>query len=264
MKLVRGLIKVGIGLVVVVVVLAIAALFFLGPLVKTTVNTVGPKVLGVPVNVKHAAIYPLSGSLRLEGVTIGNPEGYSSDALFTLKEVRISVDIASLPGNGPIVIKELAIIEPQVTYELAGGKSNIEALTAKLPKSEKPKDPQPAQNKKEPRKVIIDLLEFRDGQLTYRAKMTLGQAVPLPLPNLRLTAIGRSKGGIQAEDAVAKVLVELLNVVGTAVAKVGTAVLDTGKAAVNAGKDAAAGSVEAIKSAESAAKGFLRAVRGDK
>lgn len=265
MRFVRRVLKVAIGLVIVLAVLAIVGLFFLGPLVKTTVNTLGPKLLGVPVSVQHVAIQPLNGSLRLEGMTIGNPEGYSQDALFALKEVRVKIDIASLPGNGPIVIRELAIIEPQVAYEVAGGKSNIEALTAKLAKAEKTPAAQPAQkDKKPPRKVIIDLLEFRDGQVSYRSNLTLGKAVPLPLPNLRLTAIGRDQGGIQAVDAVTKVLGELLNLVGTVVAQVGTAVLDTGKAAVETGKDVVVGGAEKVKEAGAAVKGLFKSITGDK
>jgi hypothetical protein len=125
--------------------------------------------------------------------------------------------------------------------------------------------PQPAQqDKKAPRKVIIDLLEFRDGQVSYRSKMTLGQAVPLPLPDLRLTAIGRDKGGIKAVDAVNKVLGELLNLVGTVVAQIGTAALDTGKAAVEAGKAAVVGGAETVKAAGAAVKGLFKSVTGDK
>jgi hypothetical protein len=196
---------------------------------------------------------------------IGNPEGYSSDPLFALKEVRVKIDIASLPGTGPIVIQELAIIKPQVAYEHAGGKSNLEALTAKLSKAEKSPAPQPDEkDKKEPRKVIIDLLEFRDGQVLYRSNLTLGKSVPLPLPNLRLTAIGRDKGGIKAVDAVNKVLGELLNLVGTVVAQIGTAALDTGKAAVEAGKQAVADGAETVKAAGAAVKGLFKSVTGDK
>jgi hypothetical protein len=265
MRFMRRVLKVVVGLVVVLAVLAVIALFFLGPLVKTSVNTLGPKLLGVPVSVQHVAIQPLSGSLRLEGMMIGNPEGYSKDALFALKEVRVKIDIASLPGTGPIVIQELAITEPLVAYEVAGGKSNLEALTSKLSKAEKTPAPQPAQqDKKAPRKVIIDLLEFRDGQVSYRSKMTLGQAVPLPLPDLRLTAIGRDKGGIKAVDAVNKVLGELLNLVGTVVAQIGTAALDTGKAAVEAGKQAVADGAETVKAAGAAVKGLFKSVTGDK
>jgi len=276
MKWVRRLVKIALGVVIVLAVVAIVALFFLGPVVKTAVNTVGPKMLGVPVEVQAASIRPLGGVVRLAGVRIGNPEGYSDDPLFSLGEVRIDLDMASLPGKRPIVINELALIEPQVAYEVAGGKSNIEALTANLPKSDKEKEPKEKKEKKEGRKVIIDLLEFRDGQLSYRSKVTLGQAVAMPLPNLKMTEIGRYQGGIEAVEAIGKVLGELLNLVGTVVAQIGTAAIDTGKAAigagadvvgagadaVGAGADAVGAGADAVKSVGSAAKGLLKSVTG--
>ncbi len=269
MKWVRRLVKIALGVVIVLAVVAIVALFFLGPVVKTAVNTVGPKMLGVPVEVQAASIRPLGGVVRLAGVRIGNPEGYSDDPLFSLGEVRIDLDMASLPGKGPIMINELAIIEPQVAYEVAGGKSNIEALTANLPKSDKEKEPKEKKEKKEGRKVIIDLLEFRDGQLSYRSKVTLGQAVAMPLPSLKMTGIGRDQGGIEAVEAIGKVLGELLNLVGTVVAQIGTAAIDTGKAAigagadvVGAGADAVGAGADAVKSVGSAAKGLLKSVTG--
>jgi len=255
MKLARRLIRLALALAVLIVALGVVALFLLGPLVKTAVNTVGPKLLGVPVSVQDVAIHPLGGSIRLSDVLIGNPKGYSDDPLFSLKEVRVGVDMKSLPGSGPVVIRELAIIEPQVAYEVAGGKSNLEALTAALPRPDKSREKKRKQAK-EPRKVIIDRLEFLDGQVTYRAKMTLGKAVPLPLPDVRLTGIGRDQGGIAFADAMIKILGELINQVGTVIAKVGTAVVETGAAAAQTGKDA-------VKAVGSAAKGLLKSVTGD-
>ncbi len=264
MKRVRGVLKLVAGLAVLAAILAIVVLFFLGPVVKIAVNTLGPKLLGVPVEVTGAAIYPLKGQVQLTGVTIGNPKGYSSDALFALKEVRVGIDVSSLSGEGPIIITEFAVIEPHVSYEVAGGKSNIEVLTANLPKSAKSKKPKEKRNKPESRKVIIDLLEFRDGLVAFRAKMTLGQAISLPLPELRLTEVGRAQGGLTGAEAVAKVLGELLNLVGTVVAEAGTAVLEKRSVTVEAGSVSVEVNKDSVKAVGSAAKGLLDAVRGDK
>ena len=263
MKGIRRLLKVVVGVVVVLALVAVIALFFLGPVVKTAVNTVGPKVLGVPVEVQGVSIRPLTGVIRLTGMKVGNPDGYSDTPLFSLDQVRVRLDMTSLPGSGPIVITELAIIEPRVGYEVAKRKSNIAVLTANLPKSDKTKGPKTKQGeKKEARKVIIDLLEFRDGEISYRAKMTLGQAVPLPLSGLRMTGIGREQGGITMVEAVAKVLGELLNVVGTAVANAGTAALGTGKAVFETGTGTVEDGTETVKSFSSAAQGLFDAATG--
>lgn len=251
------LVKVLLGMVVLLALGAVIALFFLGPVVKTVVNTVGPKMLGVPVEVKGASIRPLAGVVSLTGVKVGNPDGYSDTPLFALDEIRVHLEMASLSGSGPIVISELTIIEPHVGYEVVKRRSNIGALTTHLPKKNKTKGSKAKKGeKKEGRKVIIDLIEFRDGEISYRAKMTLGQAIILPLPPLRMTGIGRDQGGITIVEAVAKVLGELLNVVGTAVTEVGTAALDTGKAFLETGETG----VDSASSVRSAAKEFFKAV----
>lgn len=269
MKGITRLIKVVLGIVVVLALVAVVALFFLGPVVKTAVNTVGPKVLGVPVKVMGVSIRPLTGVVSLNGMRVGNPQGYSDTPLFALDEVRFHLDMTSLRGKGPIVIKELTIIEPKIGYEVVKRKSNIHVLTSNLPKSDKPKGQKAKKGeKKEGRRVIIDLLEFRDGEISYRANMTLGQAIPLPLPPLVMTGIGREHGdeGITVTEAVAKVLGELLNVVGTAVANAGTAVLDTGKATIDTGKavfktgeSAIESGTETVNSLRSAAKELFKA-----
>ena len=257
------------GVLIVLVVLLLALLVVPGPVVKSLVNTAGPQLLGVPVEIKSAAIRPFSGTLRLAGVRVGNPEGYSADDLFSLGEIRVALDMRSLAGRGPIIIKELAIIEPKVAYEVVKGKSNIEALTANLSQGDKAKGKKEKKGKKEEkegRKVVIDLLEFRDGELSYRAKMTLGQAITLPLPGLKLTGLGREKDGMSTTEAIGKVLGELLNVVGTVVAKIGTAAVDAGKATVDAGTAVVGAGVDAVGAGVgavgSAATGLFNAVVG--
>jgi len=252
--LLRSLLGVGIALVVVVII----GLFFLGPTIRATANTMGPALLGVPVEVKGASIRPLSGFLRLTGVRIGNPEGYADEPLFSLTEIRVKLDMSTLRGSEPIVIKEVAIIDPHVAYEVKKGKSNLEVLTTSLPQGDDAKKTKKKDKKdaKPPRKVIIDSLVFRGGELSYRAKMTLGKAVTLPMPNLELTGIGRKQAGITATEALAKVLGELLNVVGTLVAKIGTAAVDAGKAVVETGG-------AAVKAVGSAASGLVNLVTGD-
>lgn len=262
--------KIFLGIVIVLAVLLVVALFFLGPVIKGLANTVGSQLLGVPVEIKDASVRPLSGTVRLSGVRIGNPEGYSESPLFSLAEMRFALDLSSLRGNGPIVIKELAIIEPQVAYEVKGGKSNIETLTMGLPQGDKDKkddDKKKAKAEKgEGRKVVIDLLEFRGGKLSYRAKMTLGKAITLPLPGLTLKEIGREKEGVSTTEAIGKVLGELLNVVGGVVANIGTAAIDVGKGAVEVGATVVGAGADAIGSAASsigsAAVGLFDAVTG--
>ena len=51
--------------------------FFLGPIVKNGMETVGPKIMRVSVKV-DAVILVLSGSAEVKDLVVGNPEGYQA------------------------------------------------------------------------------------------------------------------------------------------------------------------------------------------
>ena len=68
-----------------------------------------------------------SGEGVLRGLKMGNPKGFKSDSAFRLGEVRVRIDIDSL-GRDTVVIKEVVITAPEITYELWPNGSNIDAI----------------------------------------------------------------------------------------------------------------------------------------
>ena len=127
-KTVRIGLKVLAVLVVVVLVLVVVVMLYLGPIIKTAAEKLGPQVLGVPVTVQKVSVSVFGGSFGLKGVRVGNPEGYSTDPAFALGELRVAVRLASLPGKGPIEVKEVTILAPEVSYEVVKGVSNFDAM----------------------------------------------------------------------------------------------------------------------------------------
>ena len=258
-KVVRRTLKVLVVVAIVLVVLIIGVMAFLGPIIKTAAEKVGPKVLGVPVTVEKVSVNVLAGSFSLRGLRIGNPpgKGYSTDPLMALGELRVSVKIGSLPGKGPVEVKEVAIIDPKVSYEIVDGARNIDVLMKNMQggkaAAEPPKKVEPAKveaapaEKKEARKVIIDHLEFRKGEVSFRAAMTLHKAVVVPLPSIVVNDIGKSSGGTSIEQAIDRIFLELYSAVGKAVESVAGGVTDGAKAGADAVKDVGKGTVDKIK-----------------
>lgn len=264
---VRRTLKVLLVVAIVLVALLVGVLLFLGPIIKTAAEKAGPLVLGVPVTVEKVSVNAFGGSFGLKNLRVGNLPGYSSDPMVSLGELRVAVKIASLPGTGPIEVKEITILAPKFSYEVAKGVSNVDALMARMqkkapageaagkaeasqtqpPKVEPPRA-QPAQTaqasqetpapKKEARKVIIDRFECRGGEVSFRAGMTFGKAICLPLPPIVANDIGKSSGGTSTADAIQKMFGEIANGVGKAVVGVAGAVGDAGKAALNGVQDA--------------------------
>ena len=255
-KVARRILKTLLVLVVVLFILVVALMLFLGPIIKTAAETIGPKVLGVPVKVEKVTVNVFDGSFGLKGLRIDNLPGYSSDPLVALGELRVAVNVSSLFGKDAIEVKEIIILDPKFSYEVVKGVPNVDALMAHMQKKAPAGEPatEPAAEQKEARKVIIDRFECRSGEVSFRAGMTFGRAVKVPLPPIVATDIGRKSGGTTTADAVQKMFGEVANGVGKAVIGVAGAVGDIGKAALggvqdagSAVKDAGKGAVDRIK-----------------
>lgn len=250
----KKLLKVLVVLFLLGVIAVVAVGFFLGPIVKKAVNTVGPKITGTRVELDAAKISPLTGGGTLAGLFVGNPEGWTGDKAFYLSEVRASVQPASLIGDC-IVVNEVFIDGPEFVYErrgLLGGGSNIDALLkqietntgggAKTPSAEPGEAPAG-----EPKKFAIKSFRLQNAKVTL---IGLGQEVTLPLPPLTITDLGVKEGGITADQAATAVLKQVLSqisvVAADAVKQAGGAVLQGGAAGGEAAKDAAKGALNRL------------------
>src|SRR2546430_1182025 len=95
-------------LVVLLVLAAIAVHFFLDDAIKRGVETIGPKLAKVEIKLDAVHLSLLSGSGKLNGLVIGNPEGFNSPP-------AISVGMPSRPSNPPRSSRTRSLSNPS-TY----------------------------------------------------------------------------------------------------------------------------------------------------
>ena len=241
---IKRIIKVFSGLILVVVILLIAAFFCINSIVKQSINTGAPKLLGVNTHVDMVNIKPLSGIIHLKNLTLANPEGYTKDkCLFAVNEFYVSIDMASIFSD-TIKIHKILINAPGCTYEIKNGTSNIDALIAKINQGkpapqEKKADPQASQQpqeKKAGKKVIIDEISVNDTRLAYSSTVTAGQFLTIPIVSITLKDIGKKNGGETFGDALTQIMNALLNSVTSAISGLGDLVGSTAKGTTDAVK----------------------------
>ena len=75
----------------VIIVLVMIALLFLGTIVKHSLTTIGPKVLGAPVKVGSVTVNVFSGVVDIRDLFIGNPQGYKHECALTVKTIRVDI-----------------------------------------------------------------------------------------------------------------------------------------------------------------------------
>ena len=262
-----------VGLVVFLALLLAVVQYALGPIVRTTAERLGPSVLGTRVDVTNAHMRVLSGLVRMEGVVVGPPEGFDAN-VFEMQNFRVDLDTASLFGGAdePILIRDITIEGPFVTYELKGIRDNLHKLLANLGADddgeEKPEEKKEEQKKEGGRKVVIEHFLFKDAKV--RVAVAGGKGAVVPLPDIELTDIGKNSGGATALDATGQILRQIT--VGTVVAvkdvlvDLGGAAVDaavaTGSAAVDAVSDVASAAADAVGDAASAVTGAIGSLFG--
>ncbi|RXK55303.1 hypothetical protein ESB00_05240 [Oleiharenicola lentus] len=240
----KALLVLGLGSLIVLIAVYIGVAYFLGSIVKTGVNTLGPKLTQTKVELAGAHLSPLTGSGTLSGLTVGNPKGWSEGNAFSLGKVHVDVEPFSIFGEH-VVINEIVIDEPVFNYETKIVSSNIKDLLKNIEKFSGSGENQAATNDAKPVKFVVK--QFR---LT-NAKATLGlgaTALPVPLPPVSLDNIGVDRGGITADELAGEIMSSVLGsiVSGTANAlgQVGSA---SGSMTVEQVKEAAKNAGDAIK-----------------
>ena len=219
----------------VIIILVVSAKIWLGAAIKSAVNGLGPKVLGVPVEVASASVDLIGGKIRMGTLTIGNPEGFESTPyLFQLDGLSIDLAVGDiLRGNTHIY--DITVDGPHVWYHQRIPSSNVskllDILEEKYPSDGAKKETK--KDEKEAKPVVIDHLLVKEG--TVGIKMGIGGQVPLL--EIELKDIGKD-GAMMPVQVVKLLVTSIVKGVLSAVANVGGsavgAVGDAGKAAAGA------------------------------
>jgi len=236
-RILRGLLIVAVVLIVVAV---ITAGLFLGKIVKTGMETVGPKITQVPIKVDTVSLSLLTGSAKVEGLVVGNPEGYKTPQAISVGEAAIGVNPLSIFSD-KIVVRSIEIQSPEITFEgnpfsgnnLTKIRDNVNAAAKS---SQEAATNQPAKAGSNPgKKLEVDDLLIKGAKVHVSLTGMGGKEVTLPLPDIHLANMGRGPEGITPTDLTRRVLDALTTAAVKAVANAAT---DIGRGVENLGKDA--------------------------
>ncbi|MBI5164964.1 MAG: hypothetical protein HY985_13815 [Magnetospirillum sp.] len=203
------------GLIVIVLGVVIFIFSSLDDIVKTAIETVGSEVTGTKVSVSSVKISISEGKGSIKGLAVANPKGFGTPNAFKLGEIALAIDTGSVTKD-PVVIKEILVAAPEVTYEIGGpGGSNIDALQKNVEtfvaknagaKSEaKPAEAKPAEKGKAGPKLVIDRIALTHGTVNLATPIPGGKASGT-LGDIVLTGIGRDKGGASPAQVAEKVI----------------------------------------------------------
>ena len=232
--MVKKLLWIG-GIVAVLgIVLLLSVWASLDSIVKKAVESVGSSATGAEVTLNDVSISLTSGQASMNGLTVGNPPGFVTDSAIRLGGIKVVLDTSTVTSD-TIVIKEVVIDGPQVTYEVgADAGSNIGAIQANVDKFAGGDASKPAAAKPEDagggKKFIIERLTIREGRVEVAATFLGNNKLGADLPAITLKDIGKSSGGATSGEVAAEILDAITGKVIAAVGK-----LDLDKLAKDAG-----------------------------
>ncbi len=214
----------------------------LNSIVKAAVEKVGSDATQAQVRLKEVDIQIASGKGAMHGLMVGNPAGFKTEMAFNLGEISLQVDVGSVTKD-MIVITEIVITSPEVTYELARGGSNIDALQRNVNAYTAQESKGSSEGGK---KLVIENLYVRNGKVNVGVTALGGKTMTIPLPDIHLTNIGKQSGGATASQVTQQVL----SAIGQSATKAATSLPDVAKLAGSAKEsvtDAAKGAGEGLK-----------------
>ena len=235
-----------------------------GDLVKAAIEEHGSRATQVNVQLDAVDIELGEKTAGMRGLTVGNPAGFKTDSAIRLGQ--ISVKLAEEWSPDVIVVEEIMVDAPEVTYEIGSGGSNIAKIQENVDNFVKalsgPEDKSAPEEKasssggeagegEEGPKVVINNFYIKNGKVNVSASLFQGKSLTTPLPDIHLTDIGKDDpdGGASPAEIVEQLIGAITDKAGGAASSLDLSQLgladisgkaaEVGKAAQDAVKGAA-------------------------
>jgi hypothetical protein len=205
------LVRVGIGLVVLIIVVVLAVHFFLDSAVKRGVETIGPKMTKVDVTLDAVHISLLSGSGKIKGLIVGNPEGCKTPHAISIGTAALALKPGTLLAD-KLVITSINVEAPEITFEGGLHGNNLSKILANLNESSSGpggtniSGATPKEQKKAGKKLEVDDFTITGAKLNASISELGGKTMTIPLPTIHLANLGTGPDGITAAELTKQVI----------------------------------------------------------
>jgi len=249
----KKLIKIVIVLVLVLIVAAFLGLYlFLDKAITKGFNTVGPTITKTDTHIEGASLSFFSGSGKMKGLFIGNPEGYKGAAM----QVGSS-SFAVKPGSifsDKVVVKSVRIEGPELSLETDLKSINLKKLLSNVQEAtgangkQTPKEAQPEASSKANKKVQVDEFVITGTKLhvSLTAPLVGQKSATVPMPEIKLPPMGQGPDGVTVAEVSSMALQKLLE---AALAEGEKVVADLMKGGQFMGKDLGTNTTSTIQNA---------------
>ena len=208
-----------IGVVVLLIVGILAVGLSLDKIVKTGIETVGPKITQTTLTVDSVNLSLLSGSVAINGLVLGNPEGFKTAQALSLGQAAVSIVPKSIFAD-KVIIHYVEVRDAEITFEgspfgannLSKLMDNVNSPAAKNASAPNPPAAAPAQKSGAGRKLQVDDFLITGAKVHATITGIPGVAlkeITVPIPDIHFSNLGQGPDGITAGELTQKILQEV-------------------------------------------------------
>jgi hypothetical protein len=209
--MVKWLVRIGLALVVLCVAALVLVWVYLDSIVKRGVEKVGPTVTKTDVRLKGVKLSPFSGNGELQGLLVGNPEGFKTPSAIQVQSVAVSLQPKSVMGD-KVIVRSININAPQITFEGGLQGNNLSKLLENVQGTSSKQEPATKEEQKATtRKLQVDDLVITGGKVHVAATVLGGNTATVNLPEIRLANLGQGPEGITPAELTERVLRAVLD-----------------------------------------------------
>ncbi len=147
----------------------------IGPSIKKVAEEEIPKVTGTTFSIKELDIGLLSGSITIDTLELGNPEGFAAKNAFETKQFSVNVGMLSFLSD-TVIVDEFILDKMHINCEFANDKMNLIEIQKNVDKHNGTYDEKNYQenkfNPKDP-KSYLDYIEKLDIEMIEQNKRRL-------------------------------------------------------------------------------------------
>ncbi len=169
-------------------------------IVKRGIESFGPQITKVSVKLESIHIILFTGSAKVKGLVVGNPEGYKAPQAISVGLAEVGINPFSILSD-KIVVRTMHVIDPEITFEGGLAGNNLSKIIENVNANGKTggKTDTNAVASQPSKKIQVD--DFLVTGAKVHVHLTdLNKEMTLTLPEIHLTDLGKGTDGLTAAD----------------------------------------------------------------
>jgi len=203
--------KILVAIAIILVVIVAVVWLSLDWIAKTAVEQGGTYALGVDTTVEDLSLSILGGRLTMDGLTVGNPEGYRTPHLMKSGHFEVEVDTGSVFSD-PVVVNKFELDGLEVNIEQKVGTSNVSEVLANVERLASGEEKTEEEVEEQGAKVKVDRIVIKNIKANVQLLPIAGKATVLTVkvPELELNDVSTGEEGTTVSELIRQLVPAIL------------------------------------------------------